>query len=177
MLWTLYTTAAIWMAGLLSAMAFQSHSRMGGSMRTLLWEGSTADRESTIDDETVALSDLMNSKTAAQFQVKTCSETSCSQKRKVLGLDEYATFSAFYTRASDTAVTVEETSCLGRCKFAPCVAIEHEDYEGTVSLEGMTQQEFSDRVFQKIVDENDADRVWSSVVNAIEIMTQEDEEE
>eukprot|EP00527_Entomoneis_sp_CCMP2396_P005523 CAMPEP_0198145228 /NCGR_PEP_ID=MMETSP1443-20131203/22047_1 /TAXON_ID=186043 /ORGANISM="Entomoneis sp., Strain CCMP2396" /LENGTH=134 /DNA_ID=CAMNT_0043808803 /DNA_START=272 /DNA_END=676 /DNA_ORIENTATION=- len=120
---------------------------------------------------------LLNSDTAAQFRVLTCSATSCAKKRSTLGLDEFATFSAFYTRASDTGVKVEETSCLGRCKQSPCVAIEHEDYEGTVSLEGMTPQEFSDRVFQNIVDENDAERVWSSVVSAVEVMAQQDGDE
>eukprot|EP00522_Entomoneis_paludosa_P017889 CAMPEP_0172462976 /NCGR_PEP_ID=MMETSP1065-20121228/45631_1 /TAXON_ID=265537 /ORGANISM="Amphiprora paludosa, Strain CCMP125" /LENGTH=194 /DNA_ID=CAMNT_0013218797 /DNA_START=104 /DNA_END=686 /DNA_ORIENTATION=- len=121
--------------------------------------------------------DLLNSPVAAQFQIVTCSATSCAKKRQALGQDEYSTFSAFYARAAETGVTVEETSCLGACRQAPCVAIQHEDYEGTVSLEGMTPVEFGDRVFQNIVDENDAERVWSSVVNAVQVMAELEEEE
>ena len=74
-------------------------------------------------------------------------------------------------------MTVEESSCLGRCKFAPCVGIEHEEYEGTVSLEGMTSTEFTNRVFQNVCWEEDADRVWDSVENAIRIMAADEEEE
>ncbi|KAL7568741.1 hypothetical protein ACA910_021734 [Epithemia clementina (nom. ined.)] len=119
-------------------------------------------------------SPLLNSDVAAQFRVLTCSATSCSKMRQRLNLDEYATFSAFYRRAWETSVVVEETSCLGRCKQAPCVGIEHEDYDGNVSLEGMTRTEFSDRVFQNVVDENDVERVWSAIVNAIQKMAGDD---
>ena len=55
--------------------------------------------------------------------------------------------------------------------MAPCVGVEHEDYEGTVALEGMSTIEFSDRVFHSIVDENDADRVWTAIENAIRVMS------
>ena len=119
---------------------------------------------------------LLNSDVAAQFRILTCSATACSLKRKKLKLDEYSTFSAFYCRASETSVTVKERSCLGQCKRGPCVAVEHEDYEGTVSLDGMRPTEFSDRVFQNVVDENDAERVWSCVVNAIATMAENGDE-
>jgi hypothetical protein len=58
--------------------------------------------------------------------------------------------------------------------MAPCVAIEHEDYEGTVALQGMTESEFSDRVFHNILTEQDAARVWNSLENAILVMSQEE---
>lgn len=119
---------------------------------------------------------LLNSDVAAQFRVLTCAATSCAKMRQRLNLEEYSTFSAFYARASETRITVEETSCLGQCQQSPCVAVEHEDYEGTVSLDGMTPAEFSNKVFQSVVDQNDVDRVWSCIVNAIEIMTEADGE-
>ena len=121
----------------------------------------------------------LDEEVASKFKVLTCSSTSCAAKRKVLDMDEYSTFSAFWTRIEDNAPTVqvEESPCLGACKKAPCVAIEHEEYEGTVSLEGMTDNEFSDRVFHRIITEEDADRVWSCVENAIMIMAEEEDEE
>ena len=116
---------------------------------------------------------------AGQFKILTCMSTSCAKARKDMGMDEYATFSAFYTRAQDRApaVEVEECPCLGRCAAAPCVAIEHEDYEGTVSLEGMTPTEFDQRVFQNILWEEDADRVWNAVENAIRILASENDDD
>jgi len=111
---------------------------------------------------------------AMQFKVLTCSATSCSAKRSSLGLDEYSTFSAFFERIEDRIpeMRVEETSCLGSCKKAPCVAIEHDEYEGTVALEGMDSFEFSDRVFHRVIDEGDADRVWACVENAVQVMSE-----
>ena len=139
---------------------------------------SQADPDGTVSSVAVdERADVLNSDVAGQFKVLTCSSTSCSKKRKRLNLDQYSTFSAFYARASETSVRVEESPCLGRCKQAPCVAIEHDDYDGTVSLEGMTPVEFSDRVFQNIIDENDVERVWSSVVNAVEVMSEEIDED
>jgi hypothetical protein len=71
---------------------------------------------------------------------------------------------------------VEECPCLGSCKMAPCVAIEHDDYEGTISLDGMTDSEFASRVFHNVLTEYDADRVWNSIENAIQIMAAESDE-
>jgi (2Fe-2S) ferredoxin len=112
---------------------------------------------------------------AKQFKVLTCSATSCAAKRKALSLDDYATFSAFWERIQDRIpeVQVEETSCLGACKKAPCVAIEHEEFEGTVAMEGMDTFEFADRVFHRVLDEQDADRVWGIVENAIRTMAEQ----
>lgn len=89
---------------------------------------------------------------SSQFKILTCSSTSCAKRTKALGLDEYALFSGLYERkenANAFQLIVEETSCLGCCKLGPCVGIEHEDYYGTVALEGMGPNEFSDRVFHK----------------------------
>jgi (2Fe-2S) ferredoxin len=110
---------------------------------------------------------------AQQFKVLTCSATSCSEKRKLLTMDPYATFSAFWGRSADIAV--EEASCLGACRKAPCVAIEHEDYEGTVALVGMDDAEFANRVFHRIVTQDDADRVWGILENAVRVMAEQED--
>lgn len=94
-----------------------------------------------------------------------------------LGLDEFATYGALYERKENAKapdVTVEESSCLGSCKMAPCVAVEHEDFSGTVSLEGMTSAEFQGKVFHNIFTEDDVDRVWGCVENAIQVLAQEE---
>jgi len=111
---------------------------------------------------------------AQKFKVVTCSATSCAKKRQVLGLDEYATFASFWERVQDgiPEMQVEETSCLGSCKKAPCVAIEHAEYEGTVALEGMDAFEFSDRVFHRVIDQGDVERVWDCVQNAVQVMSE-----
>jgi hypothetical protein len=86
---------------------------------------------------------------AEKFKIVACMSTSCSKRRKDLGMDSLATFGAFYSRANDgnaPSVRVEEGPCLGSCKMAPCVAVEHDDFDGSVSLEGMSDSEFSDRV-------------------------------
>ena len=87
---------------------------------------------------------------ASKFKVVTCMSTSCSNKRKNLGMDSLSTFAAFYSRSTGNgnapAINVEEGPCLGACKEAPCVAVEHADFVGSVSLEGMTDNEFADRV-------------------------------
>ena len=87
---------------------------------------------------------------ASKFKIVTCMSTSCAKKRKELGIDSLSTFTALYTRSkgdgNEPRIVVEEGPCLGSCKMAPCVAVEHEDFVGTVSLVGMTDNEFSDRV-------------------------------
>jgi len=92
-------------------------------------------------------SEELDSSIASQLKILVCSSTSCTAKRRKIGLDELATFVGLYERkegacASDVEVT--EASCLGRCGKAPCVGIEHEDYVGTVALEGMNPNEFQD---------------------------------
>ena len=86
---------------------------------------------------------------SSQFTIKICSSTSCAKSVKAMGMDEYHILSGMYARKEGggaTLVEVEETSCLGCCNFAPCIGIEHEDYIGTVSLDGMNANEFSDGV-------------------------------
>jgi len=82
-----------------------------------------------------------------QLKIKVCASTSCSKKRKILGMDEFATFGGVYERAGTSGVSVEESTCLGKCKMAPCVAVEHEDYIGNIGLEGMTDSELSSSMF------------------------------
>ena len=89
------------------------------------------------------LSDEIIAEQEEKFKIITCMSTSCSRKRKSLGLDDLSTFGAMYSRASDSRVVVEEGPCIGSCKKGPCVSIEHEDFFGTVALEGMTADEFS----------------------------------
>jgi hypothetical protein len=111
---------------------------------------------------------------AQQFKLLICSASSCAAQRQALQLEEYATFSAFWERIDDVGLldqfVMEETSCLGACTKAPCVAVEHADYDGTVALDGMDPLEFADRVFHVVVD---VDRVWSIVRNAIRVMAAE----
>eukprot|EP00977_Amphora_coffeiformis_P013030 scaffold3337_cov169-Amphora_coffeaeformis.AAC.40 len=132
----------------------------------------SADRESA----SISTTEPAESRVASQLKVLTCASTSCAKKRKDLGQDEYATFSELYVRAKETfpTMTVEESTCLGCCKAAPCVGIEHEEYEGTVALEGMTDNEFSDRVFQNICFVEDVDRVWQSIENAVQVLASEE---
>jgi (2Fe-2S) ferredoxin len=120
---------------------------------------------------------------ASQFTILTCASSKCAEQRNQRGLDEYATFSALWERAHTSAdsalqqVTVEESPCLGGCAQGPCVAVTHEEYEGTVGLVGMHPAELADRVFYQIVTEEDADRVWNCVTDAIQgMMEQEDNE-
>lgn len=117
-----------------------------------------------------------------KFKIVTCSSTSCTKKRKSMGINEFATLGSLWERkegANAANVQVEESSCLGSCKLAPCVAVEHEDFVGSVGIEGMTTAEFNARVFHRIITEDDIDRVWQSVENAIRIMSdgEGDEEE
>jgi len=71
----------------------------------------------------------------------------------------------------------EESTCLGQCKQAPVVGVEHEDYVGCVSLEGMRDSEFAASVFMNVVDDDDIERVWSSVEGAVKTMMEAEDEE
>lgn len=83
-----------------------------------------------------------------KFKILTCSSTSCAKKRRDCGLDEFATYGALYSLIQQHApdVQLEESPCLGSCSMAPCVGIEHDDFDGPVSLEGMSENEFTNRV-------------------------------
>lgn len=112
-----------------------------------------------------------------KFKIVTCMSTACSRKRQSLGMDNLCTFGAMYSRASASRVEVEEGPCIGSCKKAPCVSIEHEDFFGSVALEGMNADEFASDAFLNIVTEEDADRVWTSVANAVQVMAEAEEDE
>jgi hypothetical protein len=128
-------------------------------------------RRRTDDDDLLSDDEIL---IARQFKLLICSASSCAAQRQALQLEEYATFSAFWERIDDIGLldqfVMEETSCLGACSKAPCVAVEHADYDGTVALDGMDPLEFADRVFHSVVD---VDRVWSIVRNAIRVMAAE----
>jgi len=114
---------------------------------------------------------------AQQFKIVTCSSPACCNKRKVLGVSEDETYSALYNRINGgnaPNVQIGEVTCLGACKMAPCVAVQHEDFEGTVGLIGMSANEMWQRVFHSVHTEEDYDRVWSSLENRIQTMGKEE---
>jgi predicted metal-binding protein len=80
---------------------------------------------------------------AKKFKIITCTSITCCQRRRNLGLDSLSTFGSMYSRAKATGVQVEEGPCVGSCKKAPCIAIEHDEFDGYVALEGMSSMEFS----------------------------------
>lgn len=92
--------------------------------------------------------EILDPEVAAKFKVVTCFSKSCNERRKRFGLDPLATFVEMYSRAQESApcVVVEEGPCLGSCRNGPVVAIQHDDFIGHVSIEGMTESEFSERV-------------------------------
>ncbi len=59
----------------------------------------------------------------------------------------HALYSGLYVRKeisiNTQPVNIEESSCMGRCKFGPCVGVEHEDFDGWVGVEGMLDHELS----------------------------------
>lgn len=129
---------------------------------------------SVVEDEMNEAS--LDDHVASKFKIVTCLSQSCNQKRKNLGMDALSTFGvsltrvfaaqllcpshdffacsthspsqALYSRAQENepSIHVEEGPCLGACKSGPCIAVSHEDFIGHVSLEGMTDIEFADRV-------------------------------
>lgn len=118
----------------------------------------------------------LNPAVASQFKLLTCCSTACTKSRRSLQQDDIATFASFYSRIQEYAPTmkIEECPCLGSCKNAPCVAIEHDDFEGPVAVEGMDRSEFSERVFHRVHNDADIDRVWSAVESAINFMVKEE---
>ena len=97
------------------------------------------------------LSDDVIHQQQEKFKILTCMSTACSRKRESLGMDNLSTFGAMYSRASSSRVEVEEGPCIGSCKKAPCVSIEHEDFFGSVALEGMTADEFASDAYVSTV--------------------------
>lgn len=113
--------------------------------------------------------------------VKVCSSSACTRARRKFQLDEYHTLGALFSCAKSAGATpymeFEESTCLGQCKQAPVVGVEHEDYVGCVSLEGMRDSEFAASVFMNVVDDDDIERVWSSVEGAVKTMMEAEDEE
>lgn len=90
---------------------------------------------------------------ARQFKVVICASDACNKKsRNTFGLEEYALFAGILERRDEyhhnLPLRIEEGTCMGNCKFGPCIGVEHEDYEGYVGLEGMKMDELQDRVFK-----------------------------
>ena len=89
---------------------------------------------------------------AQQFTIQVCTSTSCTKKLNALGLDQYHVLGELYAKAQEanieSCVIIEDGGCRGgkNCKFGPCVAILHEDFDGSVALEGMGSAEFRERV-------------------------------
>lgn len=131
------------------------------------------------DQEVTLSSNKLDKRTAQQFTIKVCTSTSCSKKLQQLGLDRYQVLGDLYEKARidnvEEDLIIEDGGCRGgkNCKLGPCVAIFHEDFDGSVALEGMGQSEFNERVFHGVSRQDDVDRVWGCVANAIEIMADE----
>ena len=119
------------------------HHRPTGRICSLLEALSDGSSEDVTTATSPCLSDEKIAEQEKQFKIVTCMSTACSQKRQSLGMDSLSTFGAMYSRASASQVQVEEGPCIGSCKKSPCVSIEHEDFFGSVALEGMTADEFS----------------------------------
>ena len=138
---------------------------------------------SAAGDQEVSLSSnkplALDKRTAQQFTIKVCTSTSCSKKLQQLGLDRYQVLGDLYEKARidnvEEDLIIEDGGCRGgkNCKLGPCVAIFHEDFDGSVALEGMGQSEFNERVFHGVSRQDDVDRVWGCVANAIDIMADE----
>jgi hypothetical protein len=114
---------------------------MSAATTTTRLAGAYTDKGGETLTSTTITSDGVDSQ-AKKFKIITCMSTSCCQKRKSLGMDSLSTFGAMFSRAQSSKVQVEEGPCLGSCKRAPCIGIEHEDFIGSVALDGMTDDEF-----------------------------------
>ena len=152
--------------------------------RRLALLSSSSSLAATGGDQEVTLSSnkQLDKRTAQQFTIKVCTSTSCSKKLQELGLDRYQVLGDLYEKARidnvEEDLIIEDGGCRGgkNCKLGPCVAIFHEDFDGSVALEGMGQAEFNERVFHGVSRQDDVDRVWGCVANAIDIMADEGNE-
>jgi hypothetical protein len=118
----------------------------GGACPTLFRQKTLFSSDGVELDVDIGEKSQLRSAAAEKFKMLTCTSTACAKKRKTLMMDEYATFGAFYSRVQASTypeVSVEESPCLGSCQKSPCVAIEHDDFVGTVALEGMAGNELS----------------------------------
>jgi NADH:ubiquinone oxidoreductase subunit E len=89
---------------------------------------------------------------ASDFTIQVCTSTNCAKRLKQLGLDQYHILGEIYARAQarnvQNCMIIEDGTCQGgkNCKLGPCVAILHDDFDGNVALEGMSGNEFKERV-------------------------------
>ncbi len=124
----------------------------------------------------------LDKSTAQQFTIQVCTSTSCCKKLNNLGLDKYQVLGDLYEKARienvEADLIIEDGGCRGgkNCGLGPCVAVLHEDFDGSVALEGMSHNEFNERVFHGVSMQNDVDRVWSCLANAINLMADEENE-
>ncbi|GMI17049.1 hypothetical protein TrLO_g9624 [Triparma laevis f. longispina] len=126
--------------------------------------------------ETPPSQDLASDSTCSKITLQVCSSTKCSRRRKQLQIDEYSLLSGLMDRVGSNPINVEDSGCLGWCKRAPCVKVEHSDYDGSIGLEGMDDMELAQRCFFNILTEDDADRIWSSVAHGVRQLELEDNE-
>jgi hypothetical protein len=89
---------------------------------------------------------------SSDFTIQVCTSTNCSKRLQNMGLDQYHILGEIYARAEERNVhkcmIIEDGACLGgkNCKLGPCVAIKHDDFDGNVALDGMSSNEFRERV-------------------------------
>ena len=147
------------------------------SLKSSVEEDELSDKNNYINENLVEAvvrdnKELLFQSEATKFKVMVCGSTSCSKQRRIMQMDEYATFGGLYSRAqsANVEVEVEESGCVGSCKKAPVVAVTHEDFMGYVGLNGMRPAEFADNRFHKVATEEDLDRVWDCVENAVHEM-------
>eukprot|EP00587_Corethron_hystrix_P012244 CAMPEP_0113327772 /NCGR_PEP_ID=MMETSP0010_2-20120614/19537_1 /TAXON_ID=216773 ORGANISM="Corethron hystrix, Strain 308" /NCGR_SAMPLE_ID=MMETSP0010_2 /ASSEMBLY_ACC=CAM_ASM_000155 /LENGTH=174 /DNA_ID=CAMNT_0000188801 /DNA_START=6 /DNA_END=530 /DNA_ORIENTATION=- /assembly_acc=CAM_ASM_000155 len=110
------------------------------------------------------------------FTLRVCS----AKARRKFQLDEYYTLGTLDTLATNAGaqfMNVEESTCLGHCKQAPCVAVEHEDYYGHIALEGMTEMEFAKQAFLNVAFDEDVKRVWECVEGGVRTMMEMEDED
>jgi hypothetical protein len=153
--------------------AFQTVST-GSILKSRLASAAAGDQDIALSDK-----DQLDKSTAQQFTIQVCTSTSCCKKMNRLGLDQYHLLGELYEKARianiEKDMIVEDGGCRGgvNCKMGPCVAVFHEDFVGSVALEGMAQSEFNERVFHGVSTQDDVERVWSCVTNAINLMADE----
>lgn len=146
------------------------------------WQLASAAETSGDQDILVSSNKQLDKMTAQQFSIQVCTSTNCCRKMNQLGLDQYHMLGELYEKARlaniEKDMIVEDGGCRGgkNCKLGPCVAVMHEDFDGSVALEGMGQSEFNERVFHGVATQDDVERVWSCITNAIELMTVESDE-
>lgn len=85
--------------------------------------------------ETPPSQDLASDSICSKITLQVCSSTKCSRRRKQLQIDEYSLLSGLMDRVGSNPINVEDSGCLGWCKRAPCVKVEHSDYDGSIGLE------------------------------------------